>query len=220
MTGRSIDMQLKMRIVSLLLRGTPLDVLAIVFDVSERSIWRWKARFLQEGVLYKPITEAVGRPSMLSMEARDAVCELLIDDPTLYIDEISEWIELAFDLRIPDSTLNHILVQLQMTRKHLSRAASERDEQDRADWKAYHEANLRTHQLVFIDESGKDDRTVFRKYGRSMQGTRAKVSQPFAHGDRWSILPALTEDGYIATRIVPDSVDGVEFLDFVMEDVV
>ncbi|KZS87010.1 hypothetical protein SISNIDRAFT_393689, partial [Sistotremastrum niveocremeum HHB9708] len=33
---------------------------------------------------------------------------------------------------------------------------------------------------------------------------------------RYSILPALTTDGFIATRIVPGSVDGAEFFDFVV----
>jgi hypothetical protein len=39
-------------------------------------------------------------------------------------------------------------------------------------------------------------------------------------GDRYSILPALTIDGYIALRIVKDSVDGGEFFDFVVEELV
>ncbi|TRM55320.1 hypothetical protein BD626DRAFT_381891, partial [Schizophyllum amplum] len=36
---------------------------------------------------------------------------------------------------------------------------------------------------------------------------------------RYSILPALTLDGYIACRVVKGSVDGEEFLDFVLNDI-
>ncbi|KAF9066036.1 hypothetical protein BDP27DRAFT_1148210, partial [Rhodocollybia butyracea] len=32
------------------------------------------------------------------------------------------------------------------------------------------------------------------------------------------ILPALTLDGYIALHVVPDSVDSIEFYDFVLND--
>ncbi|KAJ3728262.1 hypothetical protein C8R42DRAFT_537547, partial [Lentinula raphanica] len=35
---------------------------------------------------------------------------------------------------------------------------------------------------------------------------------------RWSILPALTLDGYIALRVVEDSVDSTELYDFVLYD--
>ncbi|KAI4518010.1 hypothetical protein K523DRAFT_223592, partial [Schizophyllum commune Tattone D] len=36
---------------------------------------------------------------------------------------------------------------------------------------------------------------------------------------RYSILPALTLDGYIACRVVEGSVDGDEFFDFIITDV-
>ncbi|KAL1684457.1 hypothetical protein GGG16DRAFT_25050, partial [Schizophyllum commune] len=36
---------------------------------------------------------------------------------------------------------------------------------------------------------------------------------------RYSILPALTLDGYIACRVVEGSVDGEEFFDFIITDV-
>ncbi|KAE9383625.1 hypothetical protein BT96DRAFT_752643, partial [Gymnopus androsaceus JB14] len=35
---------------------------------------------------------------------------------------------------------------------------------------------------------------------------------------RWSILPALTINGYIALRVVEDSVDSTELYDFVLND--
>jgi len=39
-------------------------------------------------------------------------------------------------------------------------------------------------------------------------------------GTRYSILPAITVDGYIAVRVVEGSVDGAEFFDFVLNDLV
>ncbi|KZP11984.1 hypothetical protein FIBSPDRAFT_679679, partial [Athelia psychrophila] len=35
---------------------------------------------------------------------------------------------------------------------------------------------------------------------------------------RYSVLPALTIDGYAAVRVVEGSVDSVEFFDFVLND--
>lgn len=71
--------------------------------------------------------------------------------------------------------------------------------------------------MVFIDESSKDERTIYRHYGRSIRGERASLSAPFRQGDRFSIVAALALEGYIAQRIVEGSVDGGEFFDFITE---
>ncbi len=42
----------------------------------------------------------------------------------------------------------------------------------------------------------------------------------FIRGIRYSIVAAISLDGYIATRVVEGSVDGLEFLDFIIEEVV
>ncbi|CCA76208.1 related to transposase, putative-Phytophthora infestans [Serendipita indica DSM 11827] len=74
-------------------------------------------------------------------------------------------------------------------------------------------------QLVSVDESSKDGRTLYRRYGWSPRGETAHRTVDFPRGERWSLLPALTIDGYIAKRIVKGSIDGLEFLDFILEDV-
>ncbi|KAJ7757280.1 hypothetical protein DFH07DRAFT_719573, partial [Mycena maculata] len=56
-------------------------------------------------------------------------------------------------------------------------------------------------------ESSKDERTIFRKRGRAPSGHRAEIEADFVRGDRYSILAAITVDGYIGTRIVQGSVD-------------
>lgn len=74
-------------------------------------------------------------------------------------------------------------------------------------------------QLVSVDESSKDGRTLYRRYGWSPRDETAHRTVDFPRGERWSLLPALTIDGYIAKRIVTGSIDGIEFLDFILEDV-
>lgn len=75
-------------------------------------------------------------------------------------------------------------------------------------------------EMVFLDESSKDGRTLIRQYGRAESGETPVEVLPFERGERYSILPALTLDGYIAVRVVPDSVDGAELYDFVLNDLV
>ena len=74
--------------------------------------------------------------------------------------------------------------------------------------------------MVFLDESSKDGRTIFRKYGQSVQGEHPVNQVVQDRGTQYSILPAITVDGYIAVRVVEGSVDGAEFIDFVLNDLV
>ncbi|KAF8220664.1 hypothetical protein L208DRAFT_1066892, partial [Tricholoma matsutake] len=41
----------------------------------------------------------------------------------------------------------------------------------------------------------------------------------FVRGDCYSILAAMSVEGYVGTRIVPGSVDGDEFFDFIVNDI-
>ncbi|KIL63076.1 hypothetical protein M378DRAFT_42265, partial [Amanita muscaria Koide BX008] len=58
-----------------------------------------------------------------------------------------------------------------------------------------------------LDETSKDDKTLFRSYGRAPAGHRAVIPADFVRGDRYSMVAAMSVDGYIATRVVPGSVD-------------
>ena len=62
--------------------------------------------------------------------------------------------------------------------------------------------------MVFVDETSKDERTVYRHYGRSVIGTRATIRANFVRGERYSMVAALSLDGYESVHVVPGSVDG------------
>jgi hypothetical protein len=80
--------------------------------------------------------------------------------------------------------------------------------------------NYTAEQMVLLDESSKDGHTLFCQYGRAPIGETPRESMVHDRGIRYSILPALTFDGYIAIRVVEGSIDGEEFFDFVVKDVV
>jgi hypothetical protein len=84
--------------------------------------------------------------------------------------------------------------------------------------------DMNTHfvsqQLVFVDKTSKDDCTVYCHYGRVSAGHRATIHTNFARGDRYSMVAALSLQGYEVVRIVPRSVDGHGFLEFIVQDLV
>jgi len=75
-------------------------------------------------------------------------------------------------------------------------------------------------QFVCVDETSKNELTYARKYGRAYSGERAELKDVFVCGDRYSMVAALTVDGYIASHIVPGSFDSIDFIDFIQEQVV
>jgi hypothetical protein len=66
-------------------------------------------------------------------------------------------------------------------------------------------------QLIFIDETSKDERSVSRLYGYSYVNKRANKKVVFIRGKRYTILPALTIDGFIAAEIMEGSCDKNKF---------
>ena len=49
-------------------------------------------------------------------------------------------------------------------------------------------AHFTASQMVFVDETSKDERTVYRHYGRSVIGTRATIRANFVRGERYSMV--------------------------------
>ena len=125
---------------------------------------------------------------------------------------------LPWPTHINDSYDN--LKDLGLTYKRLKRIAAERDDAYRADWLHNMTSNYTADQLVFLDESSKDDHAILRRYGRAIRGRPAVENVSLNRGVRYGILPALTINGYMAVRAVEGSIDGAEFFDFVLNDVV
>ena len=74
--------------------------------------------------------------------------------------------------------------------------------------------------MIFVDETSKDECTIYQHYECSITGTCATVSANFIREEQYSMVTALSLDGYVGVHIVLGSVDGEEFLDFIINDVV
>jgi len=117
--------------------------------------------------------------------------------PSYTFDEIGEWLALYHEMQISTTAIHDNLQDLGISRKIMIRAAAERDDQLRAEWMYDLLATYTTEQMVVLDESSKDGKTLIRKYGRVPSGEDAVLQVSLDRGVRYSILPALTIDGYI-----------------------
>jgi len=217
MVYRPISADMKRRALQLLEDGWEMRAIAEVLGVSAKSIGRWHNNYNTKGRVDPP-SFLRGRRRILSADVLEDLRGLILESPELYLDEIGLWLALYHEVQISTAALHNNLTELGLTHKLMRRAASERDHGQRAHW-MYNILNTYTaEQMVILDESSKDDRTLIRKYGRASSGDDPVLTVPLDRGIRYSILPALTLDGYIAARAVEGSVDGEEFFDFVVND--
>jgi hypothetical protein len=98
------------------------------------------------------------------------------------------------------------------------RAAQERNQNARDDW-IQRLADWRADQLVFVDESAANERTLDRKYGWAPINTQSIEIRPAKRTERWSMLPAYTINGYIAWQVVQASYTTASFNEFIANHV-
>jgi hypothetical protein len=142
---------------------------------------------------------------------------LLEEAPELFLDEIQEWLAVAHDT---GSALHSIIHDCGLTYKVFQRAAAERDDDWREEWMEDMRMCHIGRQLVMVDETSKDDQMIYRHYGYVPAGCRVTIHANFMRGEHYSMVAALSMDGYEAMAVVPGSVDRENFYDFIVDDVV
>ncbi|KAI0264583.1 hypothetical protein BGY98DRAFT_888945, partial [Russula aff. rugulosa BPL654] len=191
MVYRTISPDMKQRALYLLLEeGWEIDQITAALGVHSKSIERWQHDYENHGTVNPP-TPLRGRRRLLNPNVTEELHEMLTESPSLLLDEIGEWLAIYHDQPISTTALYDNLKDLGLTYKRLKRVATERDDEYRADWLHNMTSNYMADQL----------------------------SASLNRGVRYSILPALTVDGYMAVRAVEGSIDGAEFFDFVLNDV-
>src|SRR5436190_3256327 len=101
-----------------------------------------------------------------------------------------------YELETSIATISRTLKRAKWSRKAVQARAAERSEPLRYAWQGI-QKQYNSSQLVFLDKSAANERTGDRKYDWSPLGLICKQSRPFKRSERWSILPALTHNGYL-----------------------
>lgn len=153
------------------------------FNASIVVARRWKRNLKVFGEPYPPALRKRGRPSLLTAEqdevsrklhvfvevphVDDAAQVLLLyleDRPTAYLDEVAYFLFDRFGVTITESAIGKHLKSLNWLSKVAKKAALQRNEDLRANWRA-RRAYWPVDRLVFVDESACMPRTGDRKRG-------------------------------------------------------
>lgn len=103
--------------------------------------------------------------------------------------------------------------------KVAKRVAKERSQPLRSMW-CTRASRWPQELLCFVDESAANEKTGYRKRGWSPAGIDCVDLQSTRRSERWSILPALTVNGYLAgTKIVQGAITAEIFNDWLQNTV-
>jgi transposase len=146
-----------------------------------------------------------------------AIYHLLNKFPWFYQDEIAEFLLEVYDIEVSQYTISTALARIKLTRKKLKKEAAQRNQELRTAWQdtlQYFSAN----QLVFVDETGSDERTGDRQYGWATIGEKARVSRWFGSRKRVSFLGAYTIEGYITGITFGGTCNAELFEEFIIDN--
>jgi transposase len=132
-----------------------------ITGVSIRSVQRWRDNLDQYGSVLLPRNPLQGCPSMLTGEELHEMLSKVNAEPWMFLDEIQEWVTLTTEKAISPQRIHQILRDVGFTFKILRKQAAECNEDWRAEFRLWSRENLTVSQIIAIDESSKDDRTLF-----------------------------------------------------------
>ena len=151
---------------------------------------------------------------MLTFLPYKGLLEFLSERPTAYLNEMQDFLFDEFNVQASIDTIRRVLKAARWSRKAVSKRAAQQSAPLRNTWQGRQKQWL-ADQLIFLDESAANERTGDRKQGWAPIGTNCEVSTPVQRSERWSILPALTLDGYISYMIFQGAFTSELFEDFV-----
>ena len=74
--------------------------------------------------------------------------------------------------------------------------------------------------LIFLDESGCDNRDPLRRKGYSLRGKQARKQKLLVRGEHVSVLCTMSLEGILSCNLVRGGVDGEKFIDFIEKCVI
>jgi hypothetical protein len=117
-----------------------------------------------------PRTNHVGRRSCITSPMQKAFFDKLTEQPCLYRCEMADFFYYRFRKRILERSIGRTLRKIGWTRTTIHYITQQRDANLR-DHYLYRISQYKSHQLVFINESGCDGRAGYRRWGWSSKGS-------------------------------------------------
>lgn len=187
--------------------------------VAATTTLRVKLALAYWGEPYAPACVKRGRPRKLLPIHRARLREYLTGRPQAYLEEVRDWLYDEFDLIVSLTLVSRELKGMRWSRKIATKRAAEQSDALRRVFQARIQTNYTAAQVVALDESACNERTGDRKYGWGPIGQSVELKYSMKRSERWSLLPAMTVDGYLTHRVFQGAITAEIMLDFLKTDV-
>jgi transposase len=187
--------------------GHPRAEIVQFFGISLATLKRYIKQRREEGhVRPKAIP---GRPPKTRAQVEAGVLPQLQANSDATLEQHCDLWEQTHGERVSRWTMSRAIKRLGWTRKKKSLGATERNEEERATWRA-NASTLPTEALVVIDECGSNI-ALTPLYARAPKGERARGSVPRNRGKNTTLIAALSLQGMGAALILEGSANTTAF---------
>lgn len=153
-----------------------------------------------------------GTPRIITKTMIEFIIDLMAKRPGIWPDEVRYHLLMTFDIYVSVSTISRRVKNHRFTMKVMQHVAAQRS------------PILRLHyriQVVLVDESAANERTLDRKFGWSPRGMSAVTARALEKSKRWGVLLALANTGYLdGTLITKGNIDSKEFADWLEQSII
>lgn len=192
----------------------PTKQVALNLSVDESTVRRTVRRFETTGTVDKKAYPSEKSFRKITKSAEFFILHLVMDRPSIYLRELRSELQIQLGIDVTESAICVFLHKAGFTKQRLKLYAAQRDDDLRAKF-ASDMSLFSTHMLLFLDETGTDNRDALRAKGYSLRGKPAKKQNILVRGEHVSAMCVMSMEGILTCRIVRGGVDGDKFIEFV-----
>ena len=208
---RAYGDDLKWRMVyQRLMMGLTYQQIAKNLSVDTSTVWRAVEKFQAEGTVG---TKYCKGPQTLTEFQKFVIMQTVLDNPSAYLREICTELLVKTGTTVSESAICRFFQRNNFSRKKLHMVAKQRNEQLRLSFISDCEIYL-PEMMVFVDETGSDNRDSMRKFGYALKGQRASSRRLLCRGKRVNSVAAMDMNGVICVDSTTASLNGDVFCDF------
>ena len=198
--------------------GLSNNDIASNLGVDPSTVSRVVSLFKATGSVQKRPYPKDARPGKkLTKTVELTILHTVLRRPGIYLRELRMEVFILTGVDVSVSSLCTFLHDSNFTHQRMQLIAQQRDKQLR-DMFTIDVSLYKSHQLIFVDETGTDCRDAIRKYGYGLRGRPPRSYKFLIRGERINAVTAMNQEGILALRTVRGSVNGDDFLKFIQKD--
>lgn len=162
-----------------------------------------KKAYCKDSLTFKKITTP----------AQILILKLVVSKPGIFLKEIRRELLQTLMIEVDTSTICRFLHNNGFSYQKMVQTAIQRDDFFRERY-VMDVSLYKREMLIFLDETGADERNCLRQFGYSLRGIPVKKHAMFVRGQRISAIAIMSIKGILDVFVTSDTVNGETFYEF------